>query len=103
MRALPPPPAAETTDDSVELIRAWLVDRRLQVTLSPKQFPDPVTWGILLADVATHVANTLHELDGIDRGELLEGIARAFVREMQRPTDAHTGEVIAPAPKTTKR
>ncbi|OWK40607.1 hypothetical protein FRUB_05526 [Fimbriiglobus ruber] len=55
-------------------------------------FDDPDVWGILLADAAQHLAHATEELTGVDAAETLKKIAAAFDREMEAPSDEHTGE-----------
>ena len=78
------PPDAHTADEAHEILRGWLIDRRLQCSLLPGAFPEPFGWGILLADVAHHIADALAESDGADRATVLRDIARAFNVEMRR-------------------
>jgi hypothetical protein len=88
------PPDASTAEEAYEILRGWLIDKRLQCSLLPSAFPQPFGWGIFLADVAHHVANALAESEGADRTQVLQDIARAFNVEMQTPTDEHTGRYV---------
>lgn len=93
---LPIPDEASETDAAHELMRGWLIDNRLVCSLFPSAFEDPAVWGVLLADIANHVANALAECEGADRGEVLAAIRRAFEVEMKSPTDEHTGQFVDP-------
>lgn len=89
---LAPPPGADTASEAVELLRAWVIDKALHVSLFPTAFDDATTWGILLADVTRHVANALHEAHGTDVDEVVQGIKFIYDAELTNPTDAAEGE-----------
>jgi hypothetical protein len=90
------PPDAHHTPEAAEILRGWLIDQRLQCSILPGAFPEPFGWGILLADVAHHIANALAETPGVDREQMLRDIARAFNVEMRTPTDEHSGGYVEP-------
>jgi Domain of unknown function (DUF5076) len=59
-RPLIEPPDAASAEQAVELIRAWIIDSHLQVSLFPTVWKENAQeWGTLLADVAHHIANAL--------------------------------------------
>jgi hypothetical protein len=62
--------------------------------LFPSAFEDPAAWGVLLADIAHHIANALAESEGTDRAAVLAAIRRAFEVETRTPTDEHTGRFM---------
>jgi hypothetical protein len=95
-RELPVPDEASAASTAHELMRGWLIDNRLVCSLFPSAFEDPAVWGVLLADVANHVANALAECEGADRATVLAAIRRAFEVEMRSPTDEHTGRFVDP-------
>jgi len=74
-----------------ELLRAWVANNGLVCSLRPEIWDDPANWGILLADVARHVANAIEELNGSDPEETLAAIQDLFNRELSNPTDESTG------------
>jgi hypothetical protein len=96
IRQLTVPPEANDAGEAFELLRGWLIDNRLVCSLFPSAFDNPAVWGVLLADVAHHVANALAESEGTDRAAALQAIASAFNVEMQSPTDEHTGDFVEP-------
>jgi hypothetical protein len=83
---LPTPPDAADDPEATELVRAWVVGEALHCTLRTGAFPDPSTWGIVLADLARHVARALHEDEGRDPDETLHRIRDAFEAETSAPT-----------------
>ena len=83
-------PASETGEPAgAELLRAWIVGEELHCSLQPAAF-DAATWGVVLADVARHIAEGLREVEGQDPAVALEGIRTAFVAEL-RPGSAEAG------------
>jgi hypothetical protein len=89
---LPPPPEAFSAEAS-EVIRAWVVDGGLHVSMM-KSFDEPEVWGVLLADVARHAANIYAREDGGSMEEVLARIAGIFRSELMDPTDDAVTESI---------
>ena len=87
------PPAAEEDPNAVEILRVWAAKQEQHVTLSWDLWEDPATWGIVLADLAGHVANAFQQERGIDRSETLSKIREFFNKELAHPTDAPEGKV----------
>ena len=82
------PPGARSDSNAKELIRAWAAHKGLHCSLSVDNWGDNerLGWGILLTDVAKHVANALHEQKGWDKDETLREIRRVFNAELDSPT-----------------
>jgi hypothetical protein len=91
MNELIVPPAAQSGRAAVELLRAWVVDGSLHCTLAPEVWDEPANWGIMLADVARHVANALAERESVDPQPILASIAELFNAELTSPTDEPSG------------
>jgi hypothetical protein len=91
---LPIPPSARSDNKAVELIRAWAAHGGLHCSLSVDNWSENerVGWGILLTDVARHVANALHEQKKLDRDETLKEIRRVFNAELDSPTAEPSGK-----------
>lgn len=80
------PPIAKSNAEAVEILRVWAArDTGQQVVLRTK-WDDPAAWGLLLADVARHVANA-YAGEGYDREAVLKRIKTAFHAEWDDPTD----------------
>jgi hypothetical protein len=79
-----PPDAQELGGD--EILRAFIVDRGLSVSLQ-RAFDEPSTWGILLVDLARHVARIFAKEEGLTEAEALAQIRTMFDAEWDRPTD----------------
>lgn len=80
------PPMSQEDPGAVELVRFWVTpDMATQVSLRTA-FDDPNAWGILLVDLANHVADA-YSREGEDRDRVLARIKDAFDEEWDNPTD----------------
>ncbi len=52
------PSTAETDPDSFEVLRVWVANKAQHVSLRVGIWDDPMAWGIMLADLAGHIANS---------------------------------------------
>jgi hypothetical protein len=86
-------PSEITSDQSAtEILSAWLQSNgRNTVTLKPDTWPDPAAWGLLLADIARHIANAIAEARGQEAEDILARIRAGLVVELEDPTDAPSG------------
>jgi len=88
-RELTAPPEAVRTPGAMEILRAWIVQGGLQVSLAPA-FKEPGAWGLLLTDVARHAARA-YAAEGIcTEAEALRRIREMIETELARPTDPGT-------------
>src|SRR5438270_13363967 len=90
--ALHIPPAAMEVG-GVEILRAVIVDGGLHVSLR-RAFDDPEAWGMLIADVARHVARIYATEDKFREEETLERIRALFNAELDTPTDSGSTSAI---------
>ena len=88
-----PPPAATQDDRSFEIARLWVANDAQHVTLRTNVWPDPAAWGIVLADLAKHVALAYHHKDDHDVEDALERVLAAFHAELESPTDTPDGGI----------
>lgn len=93
-RMLPVPEAATEDPRSKEMVRAWIAQGALHVSLSVGVWDDAGAWGILLADICRHVANAAAESEGKDREETVRRIRELFDAELDRPTDEPEGRFV---------
>ena len=77
-----------------EVIRAWVANNGLVCALRPTTWEKSWAWGIVLADVARHVANALRDERGDEPSLTLKGIQEVFNREMADPTEEPTGSFV---------
>lgn len=68
-------PQAVTADtNAFEILRAWVASNQQQVSLRSGVWADPAAWGIMLADLARHVAESYGQEDGRDVASTLARI-----------------------------
>ena len=88
------PDTALRNDEAVEIPRLWVLNSAAHVSLRVGVWNDPGTWGIMLADLARHVANAYAQDKGLDRTETLGRIRLILAAELNSPTDTPTGTVL---------
>ena len=91
MNELAIPPLAASATRAAEVARVWIADGKQHVTLNALAWKDPAAWGLLLVDLAKHVANAHQQADGRDYSEVLERIKNGFDAEWNHATDAPVG------------
>jgi hypothetical protein len=84
-RELNPPPIAAAQLRSVEVLRVWAVPDGPQQLALITQWDDPGAWGLMLVDIARHVAQA-YARDGGDRACALARIKELFDAEWAGPT-----------------
>jgi hypothetical protein len=87
-----PPTALE--QGGVEVLRAAIVEGGLHVSLR-RAFDDPEAWGMLIADIARHVARIYATEAKFPEKQTLERIRNIFDAEMDAPTDPGTTHAIS--------
>jgi hypothetical protein len=81
------PPAASIDAKSFEIARLWVADDAQHVALRTDVWQDPAAWGVVLADLARHVALAYQRKDGHDLEDVLERVLAGFHAELESPTD----------------
>lgn len=87
------PEPARTDPKSFELLRVWVAHQDQHISLRVGVWEDPAAWGVMLADLARHIANAFEKVEHRDPVNVLEQIRAGFEAEMAVPTDAVRGEV----------
>lgn len=82
---LPLPATIADAERAMEMARVWIVDGDQHVVLSPNLWKDPAAWGLMLADLARHVA-TAYAGKGHDKEVVLGRIREALDAEWAAPT-----------------
>jgi hypothetical protein len=82
---LPIPSNVTSANQKMEMARIWLVDGEQIVSLSSNLWDDPGAWGLMLVDLAKHVAQA-YALQGRNPHETLTRIKSAMDAEWQHPT-----------------
>ena len=88
------PDAAANDPRAVELLRVWAAQGKQHVSLATGLWDDPVNWGVMLVDLAKHIANAYEQIDGMDRAATLQRIKEGFDAEWKTPTDDPTGMIV---------
>lgn len=90
------PRATETAQESIEILRLWIVNRQeLAATFPVELYGDDVwKWGRLLANLARYVANADAQQRGVSQADSLEAIRLNFDQEVRAGGDV-LGEIRA--------
>jgi hypothetical protein len=93
-KSLSIPPVAQGDKASFEVLRVWIAEQSQHVSIRSGAWEDPFAWGIVLADLARHVA-LAHEMqdERVDKDAFLERLLEGFNAEIDSPTDEPEGEV----------
>jgi hypothetical protein len=98
LNELPIPPAALEDKNAQEMLRAWAAKKKLNCSINVfawgKGKDAPIGWGIVLADVARHVADALVVETGADRAASIQEIRRVFNDELDSPTSDTSGSFV---------
>lgn len=88
------PPAAQRDKASFEVLRVWIAEQGQHVSIQSGAWEDPFAWGIVLADLARHIA-LAHKLQSqtADPDAFLDRLLEGFHAEIDNPTDEPEGEV----------
>ena|SRR5579863_1353709 len=91
---------------SFEMIRAWVAEGGMHVAVNigvwdrpDSNQSEPAAWGMLLADVAHHVANAIQKHKGTSQEVTLREIEEFFLEELKKPTTDHPGDFYIEKPK----
>ncbi len=91
---LPIPPVVASDAKAREIARIWAARGGQHVSLASALWDDPACWGIMLVDLARHVASAYEEGAGMDRSEALARIREGFNAEWESSTDEVQGGLL---------
>jgi hypothetical protein len=91
---LPIPPSAKEDPKAVEALSVWVSGGNQHVSLNPRIWDDPAIWGLMLVDLARHVANAYSQAGEQESSDVLNRIRQGFDAEWQSPTDAPRGGLM---------
>ncbi|NYF50063.1 DUF5076 domain-containing protein [Tunturiibacter gelidoferens] len=90
------PEQAQRDKASFEVLRVWIAEQGQHVSIRSGAWEDPFAWGIVLADLARHIA-LAHQLQNkdtdTDTEAFLNRLLEGFEAEIENPTDEPEGEV----------
>ncbi len=85
---LPVPLAAKSDQSARELLRVWAANGQQEIVLAADTWNDPAAWGIMLVDLARHIANAYNQRSPEYQYEnALARIKSGFDTEWEEPTD----------------
>jgi hypothetical protein len=93
MTELPIPQNVRSDKKAIEILRVWISNNSQQVSLATDIWDDPAAWGIMLVDLARHVANAYEQTKGKNKISVLARIREGFDVEWESPTDDPKGSV----------
>src|SRR5438552_12293774 len=84
MKALDPPHTINGDPNATEMLRLWAAHNKLNVAINIGSYEETghdeaKAWGIILADLAKHVARALHQANGRAPDETIEVIRELFL------------------------
>jgi hypothetical protein len=96
MKALVVPPAAQRDPNSVQMLSAWIAEKRQHCTLKIGMWHDmgrdePRAWGVFLADTIRHIANALQEQHGLSAPDSIAAVLESLHDELTDPTSPFAG------------
>ncbi|SEB96556.1 DUF5076 domain-containing protein [Terriglobus roseus] len=92
--ALPIPAAASRDPRSLEILRVWIAGGEQHVALAFGMWEEPSAWGVLLADLARHIAEAhAQQDDQVDAEDFLEQLRGGMEAELDGPIDEISGSV----------
>jgi hypothetical protein len=97
MKPLPPPDDAISHANAVEVLRGWVVDGDLQVSLAFEAFGDKTElWGQLLAEVVTDLADAMSGEGYGERAAIYAKIKDSLLEHLENPNPGLTGTARPP-------
>ena len=93
-KSLDIPAAAQRDKASFEVMRVFIAEQGQHVSIQSGAWEDPFAWGIVLADLARHIA-LAHQMQNskVDPEAFLERLLEGFQAEIDNPTDEPEGEI----------
>lgn len=92
-KELPIPDVAAADQSALELLRVWAARGTQHVSLATHVWQDPAAWGVMLVDLAKHIANAYSQAQGIRSEDALARIRAGFDAEWGSSTDQPSGDV----------
>jgi hypothetical protein len=104
MRQLPIPPAAKKDKDSLEMLRAWVIDGDLQVAMSSWVWKENAApWGQLLSETIHHLAIALESETKRPKAEIAAEIKKSLDHHFAHPRDCLIGDFVDPLPPNEEK
>ena len=94
MTQLPIPDAAQRDPRAIEMLRVWAALGGQHVSIKTGLWEDPAIWGLMLVDLARHVARAHEQLGQMSSVDFLDRLKLGFDTEWNSPTDAGRGQLV---------
>jgi hypothetical protein len=100
MRELLIPEAGMRDADSVEMARVWIAEQQLHCSIKVGMYQDTMNisegfaWGVILADIARHVAAAMVTSYSADEASTIREIEASFLDELAKATSDASGEFV---------
>jgi hypothetical protein len=88
------PPDVLKDPNAKDILRIWTANNQQYVSINTKIWEDVAAWGIMLVDIAKHIANYQSEYKGENKQDILSRIKMGFDAEWGHPTSEPTGKII---------
>lgn len=97
MKSLVIPPAAQRDEASIQMLSAWIAERKQHCTINIGLWQgsgsdEAPAWGMFLADTVRHIANALQERYGHSAPDTIAAILESMHDELADPTSPVQGE-----------
>jgi hypothetical protein len=96
----PIPEGALRDKDAVEMLRVWDAERQFHCSIKVGMYhetmdiPEGRAWGVILADVARHIATAMESTYSADRAQIVQEIRDNYLKELDSPTSDTVGEFV---------
>jgi Domain of unknown function (DUF5076) len=87
------PDGTESDPKAFEVIRVWIANKGLHVSLRTGVWQDPFAYGVMLSDLMKHIANAYQQEQGLDPLKTLQRIKAGLDAESSSPADRPSGRV----------
>ncbi|MCF3933419.1 DUF5076 domain-containing protein [Acuticoccus sp. M5D2P5] len=77
------PDSVAADPNAFELLSVWIANKQQYAVLQTGVWQDPAAWGIMLADLARHVADAYHHEEGRDVSVTLARIKEGIDAEWE--------------------
>jgi hypothetical protein len=91
---LPIPPPAQADPNARELVRVWAAGGAQHVSLAASAWKAPGSWGVVLVDLARHLARAYEQRGECDADTALAEIRAMFDAEWANRTSKVTGGLM---------
>ena len=94
LQQLPIPAAASEDARAVELVRVWAAKGKQHVSIATGLWEDPASWGIMLVDLAKHIAMAYEQTTGKSRDQVLLRVKEGLDAEWGTATGEPKGTLL---------